>query len=184
MIDTFGLKNIWVKPLSAFGTPTVGDGFWANASEAENISSTGWKELGDVFEDSASLSEDEQSKESFKSETSARKITIYGKAGDLSMNLELMSPDLELMARYFGGTVVTGANGKKSWKRPANFSAKPFAFMVLAENGLMLKCSQVAIAPRLGMDYTETGILKVPLSISLIDEVEYTEDTTSPMYSN
>ena len=95
-----------------------------------------------------------------------------------------MSPDLELMARYFGGTVVTGANGKKSWKRPANFSAKPFAFMVLAENGLMLKCSQVAIAPRLGMDYTETGILKVPLSISLIDEVEYTEDTTSPMYSN
>lgn len=181
MVDTFGLKKIWVKPLEKFGSPTVGNDFWKNASAAENTS--GWRELGDVFQDSATLSEDEQSKETFRSETSARKITIYGKTGDLSIDLELMSPDLDLMALYFGGTTTTDSNGKKTWKRPANFSAKPFAIMIMPENGLMLKCPQVSIAPRLGMDYTETGVFKVPLKISLIDEVTFTEDTASPIFS-
>lgn len=181
MVDTFGLKKIFVCALAAFGTPTIGENFWKNTSVAENSSK--WVDLGDVYQNTAALSEEEQNKEVHKSETSARKITIYGKPGDATIELELMSPDVDLMARYFGGTVVTNSTtNKKSWQRPANFTAKPFAMIVLAENGLTLKCSQVAIAPRLAHDYNETGVLRVPMSVSLVDEVTYDEDTTSPVY--
>lgn len=181
MVDTFGIKKIFVQALSAFGTPTISANFWKNTTAAENT--TKWVDLGDVFQDTATLSEEEQGKETFKSETSARRITVYGKAGDVTLELELMSPDLDLMARYFGGTVVADSQtNKKSWQRPANFTAKPFAMIVLAENGLTLKCSQVAIAPRVEMQYTETGILRVPMNISCVDELLYDEDTTSPVF--
>lgn len=181
MVDTFGLKKIWVRALDAFGTPTIDENFWKNTSVAENSSK--WLDLGDVFQDTATLTEEEQSKETLRSETSARKIVIYGKAGDVTLELELMSPDLDLMARYFGGTVVTNTStNKKSWQRPANFTAKPFAMMIQAENGLMLKCSQTAIAPRVEMQYTETGILRVPMNISCVDELLYDEDTTAPTF--
>ncbi|MBQ7143210.1 MAG: hypothetical protein IJR84_09185 [Bacteroidaceae bacterium] len=183
MIDTFGLKKIWVKALASFGSPTIGSGFWANANAAANSAADGWKDLGDVFQNTAKLSEEEQSKETFKSETSTRKIVIYGKPGDATIELELMSPDLDLLARYFGGTVVTdNTTNKKSWERPSNFTAKPFAMMVLAENGLMLKCAQVSIAPRLEMDYSETGVFRVPMKISLVDPVIYDENDTSPIF--
>lgn len=186
MIDTFGLKKIWTKLLPNFGSPTVGTGFWSNADADANSADDGWKEIGDVFQESAKLSEEEQSKETYRSETSERKITIYGRPGDVSLDLELMSPDLDLMARYFGGTVTTsgsGASAKKSWIRPVNFTARPFAIQVEAENGLMLKCAQCAIAPRLEMEYNEKGILRVPMKISLIDSVELDENVISPIYS-
>ena len=179
MVDTFGIQKLWLYALAAFGSPTINDNFWKNTTVAENSSK--WLDAGDIFQDTATLSEEEQSKETYRSETSARRITIYGKPGSPELVLELMSPDLDLMARYFGGTVTT-ANGKKTWERPANFKAKPFAMQIVAENGLNLRCAQVAVAPRVEMEYSETGILRVPLNITLIDQIIYTEEDITPTY--
>lgn len=181
MVDTFGIKKLWLMALTAFGSPTIATNFWKNTSASDNTSK--WLDAGDIFQDTATLSEEEQSKETYRSETSARRITIYGKPGTPEMVLELMSPDLDLMARYFGGTVTTdGTSGKKSWQRPANFTAKPFAMQIVAENGLNLRCAQVAVAPRIEMEYSETGILRVPLNIALIDPIDYTEEDITPTF--
>lgn len=175
-VDTIGLKKIYVNAEVGWDNETL---------PAKNTASkSDWKDLGDVYQNTAGLSEDDAEVTIHKSETSKRRI-VTSKQGDTNLELSLMSPDLDLMARYFGGTVTTtgsGTTAKKSWKRPIKYHAKPFAIWILAEDGYTLKNALCSITPKLEMTYSEDGIFLVPLQIKLLGEVQYDEDDSSPIY--
>lgn len=97
-----GLKKIYVADAQEDGTmPAKG---------------TAWKDLGDVYQDTCQLVDSDPETTVHKSETSNRKLTQVGET-ETTVNLSLMDPDLELLARYFGGT-IDGAKGARKWKRP------------------------------------------------------------------
>lgn len=194
MINTIGIKKIFSKLLSSW-TPVelssaassdnnYQDKWWKNASAADNTSSTGWKELGDVYQDGATLNEDERSKTTHKSLTSSRKIVVFGAPGDVKISCKLMSPDLTELQRLFGGTIdTTTVSGKSIWTRPINFKPVPMALQILAEDGLTMRTVLAGVSPRFEISYTEDGIMLVPVDIEVISEVMFTDITTSPIYA-
>lgn len=176
-VDTLGLKKIYVAPVD-----------WDNESIPANNTSTAaatdWVDLGDVYMDTATLSEDDPETTVHKSETSKRRI-VTSKPGDCNLELSLMSPDIDLLVRYFGGTKTTtgsGASAKTSWSRPVKRQPKPFAIHILAEDGYTIKSALVSITPKLEMTYQENGIFLVPLAIKILGEVVVTDDTADPLY--
>lgn len=193
MINTIGIKKIYSKLLSSW-TPVVlasaqssdnnyQDKWWKNANAAANTATDGWKDLGDVYQDGATLSEDERSKTTHKSLTSSRKITRFGAPGDTKIEAKLMSPDLDEMVRLFGGSIdSTSVSGKKIWTRPINYTAKPMALQILAEDGLTFRTVLAGVAPRFEISYTEDGIMLVPITIEIISEVMFTDITDSPIF--
>ena len=193
MVKTIGIKKIFSKLLaswtpvvlsSATGGNNVNDAWWKNANAAANTASDGWKDLGDVYQDGATLSEDERSKTTHKSLTSSRKIVRFGAPGDTKIEAKLMSPDLDELTRLFGGTIdSTSVSGKKIWTRPVNYTAKPMALQILAEDGLTFRTVLAGVSPRFEISYTEDGIMLVPITIEIISEVMFTDITDSPIYT-
>ena len=193
MVNTIGIKKIFSKLLaswtpvvlsSATGGNNVNDAWWKNANAAANTASDGWKDLGDVYQDGATLSEDERSKTTHKSLTSSRKIVRFGAPGDTKIEAKLMSPDLDELTRLFGGTIdSTSVSGKKIWTRPVNYTAKPMALQILAEDGLTFRTVLAGVSPRFEISYTEDGIMLVPITIEIISEVMFTDITDSPIYT-
>lgn len=193
MINTIGIKKIFSKLLSSW-TPVVlasatssdnnyQDKWWKNPDLSANTADDGWKDLGDVYQDGATLSEDERQKTTHKSLTSSRKVTVFGAPGDTKIECKLMSPDLEELQRLFGGSIdTTTVSGKKIWTRPVNFKPQPMALQILAEDGLTMRTVLAGVAPRFEISYTEDGIMLVPVTIEIISEVMFTDITTSPLF--
>ncbi len=193
MVNTIGIKKIFSKLLSSWTPVTLAsaestdnnyqDKWWKNASAADNTADDGWKDLGDVYQDGATLSEEERSKTTHKSLTSSRKITKFGTPGAVNITLNLMSPDLTELQRLFGGTIdTTTVSGKSIWTRPINYTPKPMALQILAEDGLTMRTVLAGVSPRFEISYTEDGIMLVPVDIEVIAEVQFTDITTSPIY--
>ena len=61
-----------------------------------------------------------------------------------NVELSLMDPDLELLARYFGGTIA-GEKGKRTWIRPRKLEYKEWALWIQPEEGLFIGCANVRI---------------------------------------
>lgn len=179
-VVSLGLKKIYVAPVASWENET----FPANNSSA---TSGTWVDLGDVYMDSCTLTDEDAEKTIHKSETSKRRIVV-AKPGDCKMALQLMDPNLETLARYFGGSISTtgsGASAKKTWVRPTKFQPKAFAIWVNPSDGDALKCPLAAITPKFNITYNETGIMLVDLDIDLLGEVTLTENydaTYGPMY--
>lgn len=193
MVNTIGIKKIWSKLLtswtpvvlsSATGGNNVNDAWWKNANAAANTDEHGWKDLGDVYQDGATLTEDERSKTTHKSLTSSRKIVKFGAPGDTKISCNLMSPDLDEMQRLFGGSIdTTSVSGHKIWTRPINYTPKPMALQILAEDGLTMRTVLAGVSPRFEINYTEDGIMLVPVDIEVIAEVMFTDITDSPLFA-
>lgn len=139
---------------------------------------TSWKDLGDVYQDTCQLVDNDPEVTQHKSETSSRKITQIG-SFDTSMTLSLMDPDLDLLARYFGGT-ITGTSGARKWIRPAKPTYKEWGLYVQPEEGIFLGCPCVVIVPKFEITYSEKGICLVPLTIQFQDQLVADESMTDP----
>lgn len=175
-VDTLGLKKIYVNPKVGWENEVIPANNTASVSD--------WVDLGDVYMETATLSEDDAEVTVHKSETSKRRI-VTSKPGDVNLELSLMSPDIDLLVRYFGGSKTTtgsGANMKTQWVRPVKYSAKPFAIHIIAEEGYTLKCAVASIVPKLEMTYQENGLFLVPMQIKLLGEVVMTDDDSDPLY--
>ncbi|MDO4172238.1 MAG: hypothetical protein Q4D28_06010, partial [Prevotellaceae bacterium] len=85
-----GLKKIYVTPAG-----TTAGVMPANGNT--------WLDLGDVYQDTCTLKDDDVETTEHKSETSNKVITLMGDYVT-TVELTLMDPDMDLMARYFGGT--------------------------------------------------------------------------------
>lgn len=192
MVNTIGIKKIWSKLLASWtpvelvstaGGNNVNDAWWKNANAAANTADDGWKDLGDVYQDGATLTEDERTKTTHKSLTSSRKIVKFGQPGDTKISCNIMSPDLNEMQRLFGGHIdTTSVTGHKIWARPINYTPKPMALQVLAEDGLTMRTVLAGVSPRFEINYTEDGIMLVPLDIEIMSEVMFTDITDSPIF--
>lgn len=106
VLATMGLKKIYVTPASEDGKTMPAKG------EA-------WKDLGDVYQDTCSLKDDDPEITEHKSETSNKVITQVGET-PTSVELSLMDPDLALLSQYFGGE-VKGVAKSRTWIRPKSF---------------------------------------------------------------
>lgn len=166
-VMTMGLKKIYVAPQDDPAATTMP----ANNTASE----TNWVDLGDVYQDSATLTDADGTTTSHKSETSAKEIVLY-KPGDTTIELQLMDPDMEQLKRYFGGEITTGTGSKKTWTRPRNYSSKCFAIFIIPEDGNALQCPVAYIAPRFNITYNAEGIMLVDMTITLSGNVVITED--------
>ena len=97
-VRTIGLHKIYVAPITDLSSTVMPDNNTAN--------DTHWVDLGDVYENTAKLTDDDPEVTTHKSETSAKKITLSN-PGDCKLELSLMDPTLEELQRLFGGTIST-----------------------------------------------------------------------------
>ncbi|MBQ0161077.1 MAG: hypothetical protein KBT28_10735 [Bacteroidales bacterium] len=174
-VISIGVKKIYVSEIAD----------WANTVMPVSTSSDEvWKDLGDVYEDTATLEDADPEIVTHKSETSSKKI-VTSKAGDCTLTLSLMDPSLDQLQRYFGGTITTGSGGKKSWTRPSNWTPKPFALYIVPEDGDAVMNPCCGITPKFQISYTKNGIMLVPMTITLTGDTTFTEDYDpdhGPMY--
>lgn len=171
-VRSVGLHQIFVAPITD----------WANETmPAKNTQSkTDWVILGDVYQNTARLADDDATVTAHKSETSKKQI-ILTEPGDCKLELSLMDPSLDQLQRLFGGTieqVSVGGQQKPKWTRPRNFQPKGFAYIGVPEDGDCTMCPAVAIVPKFEITYSKTGIMLVPMVIYLLGDV-----TMSPEYS-
>lgn len=159
-----GLKKIYVADAKDDGTmPDKG---------------AAWNDLGDVYQDTCQLTDSDPEITVHKSETSSRRLTQTGET-DTTLALSLMDPDMELLARYFGGT-PEGDEGSRKWIRPKKLPNKEFAIWVQPEDGIFLGCANVRIIPKFEITYSATGIALVPLTIQFQSELQTDEAMTDP----
>ncbi len=171
-VRSIGLHKIFIAPITDWNNTTM---------PANNTSTkTDWVDLGDVYQNTAKLTDDDPSITTHKSETSAKKI-VLAEPGDCKLELSLMDPTLAELQRLFGGTitnVTVGGETKQKWTRPRNFQPKAFSYIGIPEDGDATLCPAVAIAPKFEITYSKTGIMLVPMVIYLLGDV-----TMSPEYS-
>lgn len=163
---TMGLKKIYVA---------------ASTSSTEmpaNGAST-WADLGDVYKDTCTLKDTEPDVTEHESETSNKKITITGESST-EVELTLMDPSLELLAKYFGGTIEGSSPGQKKWIRPKKLPYKEFAVWLQPEEGLMIGCPNCRIIPRFEITYSSKGICLVPMKIKFNAELHSKDENKSP----
>ena len=166
ILSTMGLKKIYVAEALADGT-MPGNG-------------ASWLDLGDVYQETCTLKDSDPETTVHKSETSNKKITMVGET-DTTVELSLMDPDLELMARYFGGEIdSSGGSGKRKWKRPKKLPYKEWALWIKPEEGLFVGCPTTRIIPKFEITYNSKGICLVPMTIEFQAEREVDEGMTDP----
>lgn len=178
-VRSIGLHKIFIAPITDWNNSTM---------PANNTSSTtNWVDLGDVYQNTAKLTDDDPSITTHKSETSAKKI-VLSEPGDCKLELSLMDPTLTELQRLFGGvitTVVIDGQTHYKWTRPRNFQPKAFAYIGVPEDGDATTCPAVAIAPKFEITYSKTGIMLVPMTIYLLGDVSFTPEyspTRTPLY--
>lgn len=164
ILSTMGLKKIYIAPASDDGTMP------ANGAS--------WLDLGDVYQDSCTLTDEDVEITTYKSETSNKQINIPGEY-DTTVELTLLDPDLSLLARYFGGT-ITGDTGKRKWTRPRKPAYKEWAVWQMPEEGLFVGCPNVCIVPKFEITYSAKGICLVPMKIKYQAELVVDETITDP----
>jgi hypothetical protein len=173
VLSTMGLKKLFVNKAETSTTESSGYAIPTNGVE--------WKDLGDVYQDTCTLKDADATETVHKSETSTKKL-IQVTPGDTTVELSLMDPDLELLARYFGGTITTDeTTSKKHWIRPTKIPYVERCIKIMPEEGLLLICRAVVITPTFNITYSSKGICLVPLKIKFISNLEFDENCVSPI---
>lgn len=166
ILSTMGLKKIFIAPAGTIAGVMPAKG-------------SAWLDLGDVYKDTCQLVDDDVEQTVHESETSAKKITLFGNYVT-AVNLTLMDPDLELLARYFGGTITGSTKGQRKWLRPLKPVYKEWALWLMPEEGFFVGCPNVVVAPKFEITYSAKGICLVPLKISFQDQLCVDESMTNP----
>ena len=85
-VRTIGLHKIYISPITDLSATTMPGN--------NTASDTHWADLGDVYENTAKLTDDDPEVTTHKSETSAKKI-VLSEPGDCILELSLMDPTLQ-----------------------------------------------------------------------------------------
>lgn len=157
VLTSMGLKKIWIAEANSADTTL----FPAYGSD--------WADLGDVYKDTCQMVDGDPDEVKHESETSARKITLYGET-PTTVELSLMDPDMAKLQKYFGGT-ITGTAGARHWIRPKKLPYKEFAVLQQPEEGIVIGCPNCVIKPKFEITYSKTGIALVPLVITYQDQL-------------
>lgn len=165
ILSTMGLKKIYITPAGTTPGEMPANG-------------PAWLDLGDVYKDTCQLVDDDVEQTKHESETSAKVITLMGKYVT-AVNLTLMDPDMELLARYFGGT-LSGTKGKRKWLRPLKPVYKEWAIWLMPEEGFFVGCPNVVVVPKFEITYSVKGICLVPMKINFQDQLTTQEGITDP----
>lgn len=166
ILSTMGLKKVYITPAGTTAGQMPAKG---NA----------WLDLGDVYKDTCQLVDDDVEETVHQSETSSKKITLMGEYVT-AVNLTLMDPDLELLARYFGGTITGSQKGKRKWLRPRKPIYKEWAIWLMPETGFFVGCPNVAVVPKFEITYSSKGICLVPMKIKFQDQLTVDEELGDP----
>lgn len=164
VLSTMGLKKIWV-------TASTG-------SADMPANGVAWKDLGDVYKDTCTLKDADGTETKHESETSSKVITQY-ETGDTTVELTLMDPDLDTLAKFFGGT-ATGVAGARKWIRPKKLPYTEWAVWQQPEEGLLIGCPNCRIIPKFEITYSAKGICLVPITIKYQAELHASETNVDP----
>jgi len=164
VLSTMGLKKIYITP-STGSTDMPANG-------------AAWVDLGDVYKDTCTLKDADGTETKHESETSSKVITQY-ETGDTTVELTLMDPDMETLAKFFGGT-ITGVAGARKWIRPKKLPYKEWAVWQQPEEGILMGCPNCRIIPKFEITYSSKGICLVPLTIKYQAELHADETNKAP----
>lgn len=170
ILCTMGLKKIYIAPAgtTAATMPANGDA---------------WLDLGDVYKDSCQLLDEDVEETTHESETSSKKITLCGEYVT-GVQLSLMDPEMEQLARYFGGTIIGATKGQRKWWRPRKPEYKEWAIWLMPEEGLFIGCPNTLIIPKFEITYASKGIALVPMKIKFQDQLCVDETQKDPTKTN
>ncbi|HBG40087.1 MAG TPA: hypothetical protein DDW85_01570 [Porphyromonadaceae bacterium] len=164
VLSTMGLKKIWVTE--------------SKGNDTMPANGPAWLDFGDVYKGTCTLTDTDGTETKHESETSSKVINLY-ETGETTVALSLMDPDLELLSRYFGGT-ITGAAGARKWIRPKKLPYKEYAVWQQPEEGLLMGCPNCRIIPKFEITYSATGICIVPITIKYQAELHADEENVDP----
>lgn len=179
-VRTIGLNKIFVAEIGSYDNETM------PAKNTQTV--TNWFDIGDVYQSTAKLTDDDANIVTHKSETSKKKIVLT-EPGDCKLELSLMDPSLDELVRIFGGTKVAineGSDTKYKWTRPRNYQGKAFALIAIPEDGDALLNPACIVVPKFEITYSATGIMLCPMTIYLNGEVTFSPEyskTNTPLYS-
>lgn len=161
VVSTMGLEKIYIAPSgnTIDELPTFG---------------SNWVDLGDVYQDTCTLKDDDPEITEHKSETSTKRITQTGEVVT-KMELSLMDPDSTILTRHFGGEIKTSGT-RKTWIRPRKLPTKEFAVLVKPEEGIWVGCSHCRIVPKFEITYSAKGICLVPMTVNFNASLQTIED--------
>lgn len=165
ILSTMGLKKIWIHA--------------ANSDGSMPANGNTWLDLGDVYQDTCTLKDSDPEITEYKSETSSKRITLTGET-PTNVELSLMDPDLDQMARYFGGTITGTVKGNRKWVRPRKLPYKEWAVWQQPEEGLLIGCANARIIPKFEITYSSKGICLVPMTIKYQSELMVDESFSDP----
>lgn len=176
ILATMGIKALYYKVLTsteiAAGTMPV-SGFSAV----------------DVYQDTATFTEDDGSTTTHKSETSGKKIVLKTK-GDKHLAFSIMDPSKQERADFEGGTytpgqaATTGENPTPAvpatYVEPDGYQVIKMAFIVLPDEGDALHIARANVVGKMNTTYSKQGISLLEVTADPETRVKYTEDQTIP----
>lgn len=164
ILATMGLKKIFIAP--------------ASEDSSMPAKGSGWLDLGDVYQETCTLKDDDPETTEYKSETSSKVITLIGETVT-NIQLTLLDPDLVLLSRYFGGS-VSGEKGQRKWVRPKKLPYKEWGIWLQPEEGFFVGAANVRIIPKFEITYSSKGVCLVPITIKIQSELQFDESMTDP----
>ncbi|MDM1547378.1 MULTISPECIES: hypothetical protein [Empedobacter] len=145
---TFGLAKVMVAEVSADGT----------MPETSTMT-----KIGEVFEDSGSLEQEEGETTEFKEEGNPIPKVVITKQGKITFKFNLMNVDPKMMADYIGGSVNVTS---KEWEFDGKAKSVEKALYIQPEQGLYFKIPKASISAVLSGEMNQSNLITMNFTVT------------------
>ena len=119
--------------------------------------------IGEVAEDSASLTQEEGDKTEIFEEGNPTPKVVIEKSGNTTIAFNLMNVDPEMLAKYIGGAVDSTS---KEWGFDGKKKSVQKALFIKPQQGLYFKLPKASISAVLAGDMNQSGLLTLNFTVT------------------
>lgn len=119
--------------------------------------------IGEVFEDSGSLEQEEGESTEFKEEGNPIPKVVITKAGKITFKFNIMNVDPKMMADYIGGSVGVTS---KEWEFDGKTKTVEKALFIQPEQGVYFKIPRASISAVLSGEMNQSNLLTMNFTVT------------------